>query len=159
MRRTPEQVEALDHEALSNLQLIAMSFRCGRVPAVKAPDGAGVIQRLLIRCANFNSEDSSRLLTAITATIILFSMSTLIAILNSLPDIIHTPEWSRYMPAIAIFIALIISVYFSEVIAFRVGKSKLIVEGYKRRMAEKAARRIAERRKHYRPISARELDA
>ena len=56
-RRTLEQVEALDHEDLSDWQIFKLSMLCGGIYEVSAPDDAGRIQRLLIWVANLGSRD------------------------------------------------------------------------------------------------------
>lgn len=156
-QRAPEQIMALEAESLSDWQLIRMSLVCGRINAVRPPDGAGRIQRLLIWFQNLGSKDASVFEKAffvfITCVITICSLVCL-GIFISILETAGAPWWSRYFPTSILIIVILALVYASKIAILRAGGDVLVVEGYKRRIAEKAA----ERRKHYRPISARELD-
>lgn len=152
-RRTQEQIKALDHERLSDWQLIRMSLACGGINAVRPPDDAGRIRRLLIWFQNLGSKDASVFEKVILGSIV-FIIVLCSGVAISILEITGAPRWSLFFPTSILVAALLALAYFGNVAVLRAGGDVLVVEGYKRRIAEKAA----ERRKHYRPISARELD-
>lgn len=151
--RTREQIMALEAESLSDWQLIRMSLVCGGINAVRAPDEAGRIQRLLIWFQNLGSRDSSIFEKVILGTIVFITVLCS-GVIISILEIIGAPYWSLFFPTAILVVALLALAYCGNVAVLRAGGDVLVVEGYKRRIEEKAA----ERRKHYRPISARELD-
>ena len=156
-RRTPEQTMALEAGSLSDWQLIRMSLTCGGINAVRPPGDAGRIQRLLIWFQNLGSKDASvfeKVVIVSIRCIAIFCAIVFLGFVISALEISGAPWWSRYFPTSILFLTWLTLAYFSKVAVLRAGGDVLVVEGYKRRIEEKAA----ERRKHYRPISARELD-
>lgn len=151
--RTREQIMALEAESLSDWQLIRMSLVCGGINAVRAPGDAGRIQRLLVWLQNLNSKDASIFERVILGSIV-FIVVLCSGVIISILEITGAPWWSLYLLTSMLIVALFALAYFSNIAVLRAGGDVLVVEGYKRRISEKAA----ERRKHYRPISARELD-
>lgn len=148
-RRTSEQLMALEAESLSDWQLIRMSLVCGGINAVPLPDDTGSIQRLLVLLKNLGSKDAS----VFEKVIFVFICSipyTCFFVSVLMLEITGAPWWSRYIAMGVFVLASLFLAYIGRMAVLRAGGDVLVVEGYKRRLAEKAA----ERRKHYRPISA-----
>lgn len=154
MRRlTSEQFMTLEAKSLSDWQLIRMSLVCGGINAVPPPDYAGRIQRSFFWFENLGSKDASVLERVILGSVV-FAAVLCLGVAISILEITGTPWWGIYIPMGILAIALLAFTYASKIAVLRAGGDMLVVEGYKRRLAEKAT----ERRKHYRPISARKFD-
>jgi hypothetical protein len=157
-RRTPEQIRELEPESLSDWQLIRLSLVCGKIDAVCPPDDVGIIQRVLVWFENLGSKDASTCERAIGVFIVCIAIICL-GVFISILEIIGTPWWGRYVPLSIFIITSFALTYAGKKAVITAGGDVFIVEGYKRRVAEKAAKRAAERRKQYRPISAQELES
>jgi hypothetical protein len=162
MGRTLKQIEVLDHRDLTNCQLFKMSFACGsHDTSVLVPDSAGYVQKWLIRYFNaFAADNPYRLLFAILVGGINGVMGSLTYMLARAPDYAGGPDsWIRFIPVSIFVIGFLLFHYLATVFWLKAGGNVVIVEAYKRGVVEKAAKRAAERRKQYRPISAQELES
>lgn len=160
MRRTLARIEASDHRDLSSWQLFKMSFVSGPHTRASIPDGVGCIRKCFIRYMNtFANDNPYRLLSAILVGGIVGVMSSITYLFSRAPDYVGGPDsWIRYVPVSTLFVVVIFLNYFAVVFWLKAGGDKLVFQGYKRRIVEKDTKRSTESRKHYRPISKRELD-
>ncbi|MCG8624302.1 MAG: hypothetical protein MJE68_20200 [Proteobacteria bacterium] len=128
---------------------------------MSVPDNVGHVRKWFIGYCNiFVKDNPYRLLSAILIGGVGGVVGSMAYMFARAPDYAGGPDsWIRYIPISTLLVLMIFLNYFAVMFWLKAGGDVLVVEGYKRRKADRAARRTAERRKRYRPISARELDA